>query len=174
MHMRYLSQVLLFSILVLFTKCNGQAGSAVEAQKLANEIREKTAVPGETPNANLYMKAVIDGKQWTADKLIPDDSRGSNNYRVTGSANGTTIGFYVYTPRLQAGDISNFKEGNAADFITDDENTFYGGRTGKFVVTKVDDEGFEGTFHFTAATSSATKKYEVTEGVLRFPWVKKQ
>jgi hypothetical protein len=172
--MRSLHPFLLFSILVLFTKCSGQANNAVEAQKLANQIREKTDVPGEAPGANLYMKAVIDGKQWTADKLIPDNSRGSNDYRVTGSANGTTIGFNVYIPHIKVGDIAKFGENNAADFITDDENSFYGGRTGKFVVTKLDDQGFEGTFYFTASTSSAAKKYEVTEGVLRFPWAKRQ
>ncbi len=172
--MRSLHPFLLFSILVLFTKCSGQANNAVEAQKLANQIREKTDVPGEAPGANLYMKAVIDGKQWMADKLIPDNSRGSNDYRVTGSANGTTIGFNVYIPHIKVGDIAKFGENNAADFITDDENSFYGGRTGKFVVTKLDDQGFEGTFYFTASNSSAAKKYEVTEGVLRFPWAKRQ
>ncbi|HEY2648963.1 MAG TPA: hypothetical protein VGI38_07200 [Puia sp.] len=172
--MRYLCPTLLFSILTLFTNCSGQSGSAVDAQKLANQIRDKTAVPGESPGTNLYMKAVIDGKQWTADKLIPDESRASNNYRVTGSANGTTIGFYVYIPHIHVGDVIKFSENFAADFITDDENSFYGGRTGKFVVTKLDDQGFEGTFNFTAATASAAKKYEVTQGVLRFPWVKRK
>ena len=171
--MRSLNPLLFLSILILFTKCNGQAGSAVEAQKLANEIREKTSVPGESPNTNLFMKARIDGKEWTADKLIPDESKGSNNYRVTGSANGTSIGFYIYIPHIKVGDVSKFGENNAADFITDDENSFYGGRTGKFTVTKLDNDGFEGTFVFTASTSSASKKYEVTEGQLRFPWVKR-
>ena len=171
--MRFLNPILLFSVLILFTKCTGQTGNAVEAQKLANEIKEKTAVPGEAPNTNLYMNALIDGKKWTADKLIPDQSR-SSEYRVTGSANGTTIGFYVYIPHITVGQESKFGENNGADFITDDANTFYGGRTGKFIVTKLDDQGFEGKFYFTASTSSASKKYDVTEGVLRFPWGKRK
>ena len=170
--MRFFSPLSLFCILVLFAKCSGQS-SAVQAQKLANEISEKTAVPGEAPGANLYMKAVINGKKWEADKLIPDQSR-SSEYRVTGAAKGTTIGFYVYIPHITVGSETKFGESHAADFITDDENSFYGGRTGKFIITKVDEDGFEGTFYFTASTSSATKKYDITEGVLRFPWAKRK
>jgi hypothetical protein len=172
--MRCLGPLLLFGVLVLFNNCTGRTGSAVEAQKLANQILVKNAVPGESPNANLFMKAVIDDKEWTADKLIPDEDARSNSYRVTGSANGTTIGFYVYVPHIKVGDTHNFGEGNAADFITDDENSFYGGRSGKFEVTKLDDDGFEGRFYFTASTVSAAKKHEVTEGVLRFPWAKRK
>jgi hypothetical protein len=173
-HMRYFNIVLLFCVLILFTKCSGQTNNAVEAQKLANEIREKTAIPGESPSANLYMKAVIDGKQWTADKLIQDEDARSSNYHVNGSANGTSIAFYVSTSHIKAGDVCNFGENNAADFMTDDDNVFYGGRTGKFEVTRVDDAGFEGKFYFTASSVRAPKKFEVTEGVLRFPWAKRK
>jgi hypothetical protein len=119
------------------------------------------------------MKATIDGKPWKATKLIRDESIGSNNYRVTGVGNETTIGFYVYLPHLKVGDVTEFREDNAADFITNDEHSFYGARTGKFVITKLDEQGFEGTFYFTATTSSASKKYEVTGGSLRFPWAKR-
>jgi hypothetical protein len=174
MQMRYLTSLLFFGVLIFFTQCSGQTGSAAEAKKLANAISEKTAIPGESPSESIYMKATIDGKQWTADKLIRDESVGSNNYRVTGVGNGSTIGFYVYVPHLKVGDVTNFGESNAADFITDDENSFYGARTGKFVITKLDDQGFEGTFYFTATTTSATKKYEVTSGSFRFPWAKKK
>lgn len=172
--MRHLSSFLFFGILAFLTQCSGQTKSVIEAQKLATEISEKTATPGESPSESIYMKAIIDGKSWTATKLIRDESRGSNNYRVTGTGDETTIGFYVYLPHLKVGDITHFREDYAADFITHDENSFYGGRTGKFVITKLDDEGFEGTFYFTANTSSAPKKIEVTEGSLRFPFVKRK
>jgi Family of unknown function (DUF6252) len=172
--MRCCNSLLILGVLVLFSNCSGHTNSEVEAQKLANEIRDKTAVPGESPNANLFMKAVIDGNQWTADKLIPDEDAKSSNYHVNGSANGTSIAFYVSTSHIQAGDVHNFGETNAADFMTDDENVFYGGRTGKFEVTKVDEEGFEGKFNFNASSARAPKKFEVTEGVLRFPWAKRK
>ena len=161
-HMRHFHFLFIFSILVLFTNCSGQTNNAVEAQKLANEIREKTAVPGESPNANLYMKAVINGKSWTADKLIPDEDKGSSNYHVNGSADGTTIAFYVYTTHIKAGDVYKFGESNTADFITNDEVVFYGGRKGNFEVTKVDNEGFEGKFYFDATSSGAPGKFVVT------------
>jgi len=172
--MRHFNALLLFSVLVLFANCSGQTNSAVEAQKLANEISEKTAVPGESPNSNLYMKAVINGKQWAADRLIPDEDARSSNYHVNGSANGTTIAFYVSTSHIKMGDVHKFGESNAADFMTDDENVFYGGRTGNFEVTKVDDAGFEGKFYFDATSARAPAKFAVTEGVLRFPWAKRK
>ena len=169
-----ISVLVFFGISLFFIQCSGQTKTAKEAQKLANEISEKTAVPGESPGENLYMKATIDGKPWTATKLIRDNSISSNNYRVTGTVNGTTIGFYVYLPHLKAGDAARFYEGNVADFITNDENVFYGGSTGKFVVTKLDDQGFEGTFYFTAGSTGVSKKFEVTGGSLRFPWAKRR
>jgi hypothetical protein len=155
-------------------QCSGQTKTAIEAQKLANQISEKTTIPGESPSENIYMKAVIDGKPWTATKLIRDNSTSSNNYRVTGTGNGTTIGFQIYMPHIRTGDEFKFSENNAADFITDDEHAFYGGRSGKFVVTRLDDKGFEGIFYFTANSSGVSKKFEVTGGSFRFPWAKRK
>ncbi len=173
--MRHLLHVFLYlSGCLFFVQCSGQTKTAIEAQKLANDITEKTSVPGESPGTDIYMKATIDGKPWTANKLIRDKSTGSNNYRVTGTGNGTTIGFYVYLPHIKTGDVSKFYENNVADFITDDEQVFYGGRTGKFVITRLDDQGFEGTFYFTASSDNVSKKIEVTGGSLRFPWAKRR
>ena len=169
-----ISGLVFCGICLFFIQCTGQTNTAKEAQQLANKIKEKTDVPGEAPSANLFMKAVIDGTPWTATKLIRDNSIGSNNYRVTGTGNETTIGFYVYIPHLKVGDVSKFYEANVADFITNDEHVFYGGRTGKFVVTKIDEEGFEGNFSFTASSEGQAKKFEVTNGSLRFPWAKRK
>ncbi|HTE27514.1 DUF6252 domain-containing protein [Flavitalea sp.] len=172
--MRHLISLSFFGILIFFSKCSGQTQQAAEAKKLAGEIAEKTNTPGEPSSETLYMKATIDGKPWKATRLIRDESVSSNNYRVTGTGNETTIGFYVYLPHLKVGDVTEFREDHAADFITNDEHSFYGARTGKFVITKLDDQGFEGTFYFTATTSSVSKKFEVTAGSLRFPWAKRK
>lgn len=163
---------LFIGIIVFFCQCSGQS-TQQDAKKLATDIKEKMK-PGEVPpGAGIYMKATIDGKPWTASNLIPDRSTGSNDYRVTGTADETTIGFYIYMPHIKVGSVEKFSENHAADFITHDEHAFYGARTGKFVITKLDEEGFEGTFFFTATSSSSTKKFEVTNGVLRFPWAKR-
>ena len=172
--MRHLISLLFFGILIIFSKSSCQTKQAADAKKLASEITEKTTTPGESPSESIYMKATIDGKPWKATKLIRDESIGSNNYRVTGVGNETTIGFYVYLPHLKVNDVTEFREDNVADFITNDEHSFYGARTGKFVITKMDDQGFEGTFYFTATTSSVSKKFEVTSGSLRFPWAKRK
>jgi len=163
---------LFIGIMIFFSRCSGQS-TRDDAQKLANGIKEKMK-PGEvSPGAGIYMKATINGKPWTATSLIPDKSTSSNDYRVTGTADETTIGFYIYMPHIKVGSVEKFSENHAADFITNDEQVFYGARTGKFVITKLDDEGFEGTFFFTTTSSSSTKKFEVTNGFLRFPWAKR-
>src|SRR5438105_1936322 len=73
---KLINTFLFFSSSLVFIHCSGQTKTAMEAQKLANEIKEKTSVPGESPGANIYMKATIDGKPWTATQLIRDNSIG--------------------------------------------------------------------------------------------------
>jgi len=173
--MRQINGLLFLCTVFLFTSCHGQNTKAYnDAKKLAGQISEKTNIPGVAPDEHIYMKATVDGKSWTADHLLPDQSTSSNEYRVQASGNGISIGFYVYTPRLHSGSEENFKEGNAADLILDNTTVFYGGRKGRFVVTKVDEDGFEGNFFFTAtsASSPGASAVEVTEGTLRFPWPK--
>ena len=173
--MRQINGLLFLCTLFLFTSCHGQNTKAYnDAKKLAGQISEKTNIPGVAPDEHIYMKATVDGKSWTADHLLPDRDAGSNEYRVQGAGNGVTIGFYVYTPHLHIGSEEKFKDGNAVDLILDNATVFYGGRKGRFVVTKVDNDGFEGNFLFTAtsASSGGATPVEVTEGTLRFPWAK--
>jgi hypothetical protein len=171
--MRYVQMITTSLVFMFFARCSGQSNKAVEDQKKAYQALAQYTPQGEAPRANLYMKASIDGKPWVADKLIPDPDTRSNSYRVSGSANDITIGFYVWVPRLKAGDIIEFKEGHAADLTTTDDIGFYAGRKGKFIVTKVDADGFEGTFYFTANTVRGSQTHEITNGELRFPWPKR-
>jgi hypothetical protein len=158
---------------VFFASCSGQSNKAVEDQKKAYQALQQYTPTGEAPRSDLHMKATIDGKPWVADKLIPDPDTRSNSYHVSGSANDIRIGFDVWVPRLKAGDVIEFKEGHAADLTLSDDVGFYAGRTGKFTVTKVDGDGFEGTFYFTANTVRGPQKHEITNGELRFPWPKR-
>src|SRR5258706_15411640 len=98
--MRNINLFLFIVILGFFIQCSGQTNSAVEDQKKAYEVLRAFEPPGESPNADIYMKAVVNGKPWTASKVIRDPSIGSSYYRVTGKSNGITIGFEVYYRRL--------------------------------------------------------------------------
>lgn len=168
-----LTALMLLGVFLFMESCSGQSQHSTDARTLANRIQEKTNAPGISPGADIFMKATIDGEPWTASKLIPDKEPGNSEYRVTGTGNNTTIGFYVYIPHIKVGDVFKFNANHAADFITKDVNTFYGGSQGTFVVTALDDRGFEGTFNFTATTTGDSKTYKVTAGSLRFPWAKR-
>ena len=173
--MRQISGGIFVSVLLFLSSCHGQSTKAGEdAIKLADQIKEKTNIPGVPPDEHIHMTATVDGKSWTADHLMPDRSTGSNEYRVQAAGNGISIGFYVYTPHLKIGSEERFGESNAVDLIFDDRSGFYGGRKGRFVVTKVDDDGFEGNFYFTATTSGGPGTVEVKDGTLRFPWPKRK
>lgn len=171
--MRYVQTITSIIVFVCFASCSGQSNKAVEDPKKVYQAIVANTPQGVPPRGDLYMKATIDGKPWVASRLIPDPDKRNDDYRVTGSTDDITIGFYVWVPHLKAGDVTKFNENHAADFITNDDIAFYGGRTGKFTVTKVDADGFEGTFFFTANTVRGSGQHEITNGVLRFPWAKR-
>ena len=170
--MRSLNLLLLFSALVFFTRCSGQANSAVKDQKKAYDALAKTAPRGETPSTSIFLKATINEKPWTATRVFRDPSAGSSYYRISGESNGITIGFDVYHAHMKEGDVKDF--GPNLAYLLDGENSFDSGKTGKVTITKVDNDGFEGNFYFTANSTYHPKTYTVTSGSFRCPWARKK
>jgi hypothetical protein len=174
--MRILNLLVLFSVLVLFIRCSGQANSAVEDQKKAYEALAGTASRGEAPSSSIFLKCTINGKPWTATSVFRDPSAGSSYYLISGESSGITIGFNVYHAHMKEGDVKDF--GSNLAYLMEGEKGFDGGKAGKVTITKVDDNGFEGTFYFTAKEityeTPSTKKYEVTNGAFRCPWARKK
>jgi hypothetical protein len=174
--MRFLNSLLLFCLLTFLTRCSGQANTAVDDQKKAYEALKALEPAGESPSAAIYLRAVVNGKPWTASKVVRDPTIGSSYYRVTGKSNGMTIGFDVYYRRLKEGDVVGY--GSNTAFVIEAEQTYDGGNAGKITITKLDDDGFEGKFYFTATKTAdekgPSKTYVVTDGIFRFPYAKRK
>ena len=173
--MKQISSIFLFTLLVFISSCNGQS-KAMEDQKKAYQILAKNSPKDHAPSDKLYMRCMIDGKPWAATELIPDPETGSSLYHLVGKTDNITIAFYVPGNRryLLPGYTRKFGDGHNADFEkTPDDVVFYGGDKGTYAITKVDDDGFEGTFNFVASPLTGSKTFQVTDGVFRFPFAKR-
>ena len=166
--MRFIHLLITFSALIFFSNCSGQSNKAVEDQKKAYEALAKTAPRGEAPSAAIFLKATVNGKPWTATRVFREPDARSSYYLVSGESNGMTIGFNVYHAHMKEGDVKDF--GANLAYLKDGESGFDGGKTGKVTITKVDDNGFEGTFYFTATSDYHPEIYKVTSGSFRSPW----
>jgi Family of unknown function (DUF6252) len=166
--MRFLNLLLPFSALVFFNCCSGQSNSAVEDQKKAYDALAKAAPRGEAPSAAIFLEATVNGKPWTATRVFREPDARSSYCLVSGENNGITIGFNVYHAHMKEGDIKDF--GANLCYLLDAEKSYDGGRAGKVTITKVDDNGFEGSFYFTASSTDQPEVYKVTSGSFRSPW----
>jgi len=167
--MKYIFLVLAFAFNSFLVSC--QQTPEQQAKKQMEDIGQMTKKysPGFTATSEngYYMKAKIDGKQWMAAAMLPNDK--SESRRIQGENNGVSIGFYVWTPHLQAGRKMLFKEGHAADLITTGDPGIWGGEKGELIITKYDGESLEGNFHFTGTSFQTNKSIEVTDGYFRLP-----
>lgn len=146
-----------------------------EAKDLAKKIEETTTKnsPGTvaTKEDNYYMKARIDGKQWTASHMMPDEDLNSSYIRIHGENGGDYINFQLWKQGVKAGKNFPFDEDHAANLSLEEEAGFWGGTDGQLEITKLDGNWMEGKFSFKASSSSSTKTIDVTEGFFRVPFV---
>lgn len=166
-----MKSIRLFSAITLILIVAACGGPQSEAKKLAEQIQKtvKENSPGFVPTSETgyFMKAKIDGKEWTASAMYPNDN--SDSRRIVGENNGESISFSIWMRGLSEGKKEVFSESNAADLFTNDDIGIWGGRKGAVEITKINDQVVEGKFYFTASTSRASKTLEVTEGFFRMP-----
>lgn len=158
-----------FLVFVTFLAACGNSGS-----KAAKDNTYSSADAGNihTLESGYMMRAKIDGKQWTATSMLPDDKNDSR--RIQGEDDKKqAIGFYVWMRGLEAGVKRKFGDGNAADLFTNDDVMTWTGKKGEMTITKIDRDAMEGTFYFTATSTRSSKTIEVTDGYFRFPFAKK-
>lgn len=158
------------SLLILpFTGCNNAARS--EAQQQADLIQKtmKENTPGAiaTSETGYYMKAKIDGKEWSATHMVPDNDERSSMKMIRGENDGDNINFQLWKQGVEVGKKRSFSETNAAGIFIADDPELISGQTGEVEITKLDEQWLEGTFHFTATSGSSNKKVEVTDGRFR-------
>jgi len=141
------------------------------AKKQAELIKEtiKNNSPGTiaTSTKGYYMAAKIDGKDWSASHMMPDENTNSGYIRLFGERGPDNISFQLWKRGLAVGKKIEFSENHAADLNLKDNPAFFGGRTGFVEITKMDEQWLEGTFQFTATSSSTDKKVQVTNGRFR-------
>lgn len=154
--------------IIFLAACGGAQG---DAKKLAEQIQQTANenTPGylATSENGYFMKARINGKEWKASAMLPNDN--SNSRRIAGENKGESISFSIGMRGLKAGDKIAFSDNHAADLFTNDEVGIWGGRKGEIEITKINEQVLEGKFYFTASTSRASSTLEVTEGFFRLP-----
>ena len=147
-----------------FTSCNSQKNKAMQEQQKAYDILK--SLPGgaiATAEGSWTMTATIDGKPWKTNYMYPPEASG----RIIGHYNNEFIGLPYMKTDMVVGKKETFSEDNATDlFLENDDNGFYGGRQGGMVITKVNGDWVEGTFHFVANTIN-NKTVNVTNGFFR-------
>jgi hypothetical protein len=163
-------QILCVSIYIcLLSACNNGKNEAHNKTAVIGELAEQTK--SESPEASgSYMKATIEGKQWSASTVKTDDNASSNYKLVYGETAEFSISFYLHSPGT--GDKRPFSEEFAAEFSTADN--FFGGKKGELTITSSDDRWIEGKFYFTATSQRSAKVYEITDGVFRVPATQKK
>jgi len=163
--------ILLFiTATVLFSCGSNQSKSQSDAKQLATDINKM--MPGGIPATagGWTMTAKFDGKDWSANSLMPLEVAG----RIFGENNGVSISLPYDRREMKLGYKNKFSDHNAVDIFTkDDVTTLWGGYAGEMEITKVDGEWVEGKFTVIgSAGSSSDKKLEVTDGFFRISMAK--
>src|SRR5690349_13306012 len=95
---------LLLTFFLCCTLCASQSGckskSSSDAEKLAKDIQStiKKSSPGTVATSadGFYMKAKIDGKEWEASGMLPDESASSSYKTIHGEKGETYINFMIW------------------------------------------------------------------------------
>lgn len=135
----------------------------VSEEQAGVTVQEKTATVSAADTEGIYMRAVIDGENWVATKMIPDYSVGSSFRSIHGETDDYSISFTVYKPA--AGVKRELNEEYAISLMTHDG--FYGGRSGSVEIIMADEYWIEGRFAFTATSTTTDKTIRVTNGFFR-------
>jgi hypothetical protein len=125
---------------------------------------KENQLPEQNLNGN-FVKATINDKAWTASRMTADYNypARSSDKLVHGETDAFSLSFYLYKPAT--GNKRPFTEDYVVECRTD--AGYYSGKKGEVTVTKADDQWIEGSFYFTATSTSSDKVYEVTNGSFR-------
>lgn len=164
MEKEFFAAIISFLVIAAIS-CDSQSKS--DAVKQATDIKKmvKEHSPGYiATNAEFYMKAKINGKDWSADEMMASDRAG----RIVGKLNGESISLPFELRYAKTGATTNFKN-HAVDIYMKDDAGIWGGRMGEMEFTKVGDNYAEGKFYVTATGLDSDKQLTITEGTFRIP-----
>lgn len=157
----------MFFITVAIVSCGGSSGEAKRMES-ALEAAKKQFMPGavSTTSDGYFMKATVNGEQWTATHMMPDEDTASNSRRIYGENDEASISFSVYIPGIAPGKTIAFSDEHAADFSPAGDG-FFSGKKGRIEITAVTGDWLEGRFNMTATGRGSDKTYEIKDGVFR-------
>jgi hypothetical protein len=156
----------IFIIASMLSSCGNSAENKTvsDAKELASAIKEMQPGGIATTPGGWTMTAKFDGKDWSANSLMPPEAAG----RIIGDNNGVSISLPYDRREMTVGYKNKISHNNAVDIFTKDEVAIWGGYAGEMEITKVDGDWVEGKFFVTGSTSSAPdKKLEITDGFFR-------
>lgn len=136
-------------------------------EQIQTTAKDNTPGAIATSGNGYMMKAKIDGRDWSASHMMPDDDVNSSYKMIHGENGGDYINFQLWKRGIEVGKKITFSDDHVANLSLENVSGFFGGKSGEVEITKMDEQWLEGNFHFTATTSSSDKKVEVTEGQFR-------
>lgn len=161
--------LLFFAASLTFISCKSKAqnDATQTAKNIQTAVKENTPGTVPTSEGGYYMKAKINGKEWVAKDMLPNDN--NDTRRIFGEADGQHITFHIWMQHPKVGRKETFSDHNEADLFGFDDVEVWAGTKGEAIVTKIDDHAVEGTFVITAVSrySDKTKTLEVTDGFFR-------
>lgn len=167
--MKYITCAALAFTSLLFFACGNS--SHEEANELADQIKEtvKKNSPGSiaTKETEYFMKAKIEGKQWIASYMIPDEDANSSYIRIHGENGEDYMNFQLWKRGIELGKKFPFDDDHASNLSLEGDPAFWSGKSGEIEITKLDGKWMEGKFAYKATSSSSSKSIEVTDGFFR-------
>lgn len=160
-------------VLYFLSSCGNAAHD--NAKKVAKQIDEKTKQhsPGTvaTSESSYYMKATINGKQWIATHMMPDEDANSSYLLIHGVNGEDYMNFQLWKRGIQPGKSVQFSDDHASNLSLESDDGLWSGRSGEVVITRMDGKWLEGIFSYSATSSSSPGKIiSVTDGYFRVPF----
>ena len=155
---------LAFSINLI--SCSSAQNDAVkQAEQIQKTVKANTPGTVPTSESGYYMKAKINGKDWVAKDMLPNNNEDTRP--IFGEADGEKISFTIWMQHPKEGRKETFKEGNVAELEGFEDIAVCDAKKGEAIVTKIDDHVIEGTFFMTGTSHESAKTIEVTDGFFR-------
>ncbi|MDQ6755607.1 MAG: DUF6252 family protein [Bacteroidota bacterium] len=160
-----LSFFIIFCNIILLSCNSTQNDAAKQAEQIQKTVKANTPGTVPTSESGYYMKAKINGKDWVAKDMLPNNNEDTRP--IFGEADGQKISFTIWMQHPKEGRKETFKEGNVAELMGFEDVATCDAKKGEAIVTKIDDHAIEGTFFMTGTSNQSAKTIEVTDGFFR-------
>ena len=174
-----MKQALIFCVViaVMGGSCNtAQSDAQKQSDLIEKTMKENSPGAVATSESGSYLNAKVDGTEWAAASMVPNNDASSNTMLVRGEKGEDMIQFQLWKPSLVVDKKKSFTNESPAGIYMESNNGLLSGNTGEIEITKMDAEWVEGVFHFSAtgvvydaAGNTTPKTVEVTDGRFRIP-----